>query len=139
MNIRIDIKIPYLLKVSKAVKDSIKELSKELLNDIKSKAPVRSGALRSSFNTNIKEDLNSIKITVTSLPYALILDQGAKAHIITPKNTKVLHFIINNNEIFARSVIHPGIKPRYYIQPYNTIAKINAIISKNISEVMRNE
>ncbi len=139
MSIRIDVKIPYLLKISKAIKNSIKEVSNELLNDIRSKAPVRSGALRSSFNLNFKEDLNSVKITLSSLPYALMVDQGTKAYTITPNSVKTLRFTINGKEIFAKSVTHPGIRGRSYIQPYNTLARFNSIISKNIEEAIRYE
>lgn len=40
-----------------------------------------------------------------------------RPYIIRPKNKKVLRFIKDGKEIFAKSVNHPGIKPRPVIDP----------------------
>ncbi|GIU71504.1 MAG: hypothetical protein KatS3mg003_0983 [Candidatus Nitrosocaldaceae archaeon] len=145
MSVRIELKakIPDLVRSNvKALRSSIKELSRQLLNEIKNRAPVDTGMLRSSFRASIIDESNKIKAKIeSSVPYALMLEYGTNAHIITAKQSKALHFIADNNEVFVKSVMHPGIKGRFYIKQSidNTLPRFNSILSKNLAREMNNE
>ena len=54
------------------------------------------------------------------------LDEGTKAHIITPSKRKVLKFVATSGEtVFAKRVRHPGIKARGYTKRVQ--AKVDAV------------
>lgn len=143
MSVRIELKskIPDLvISNTKAIRASIKELSKLLLDEIKNRAPVDTGMLRSSFRASFIDENNRIKIE-SSVPYALMLEYGTKAHVITAKQSKALHFIADNNEVFVKSVMHPGIKGRFYIKHSidNTLPRFKSILSRNLAREINNE
>ena len=73
---------------------------------------IRSGALAGSIVSNIENSGSSISVYVSSIgvPYAAIQEYGGKtaAHDIIALNAKALAFISSGNQIFARSVHHPG-------------------------------
>lgn len=48
--------------------------------------------------------------------YAAALEDGAKAHVIMPKNAKALAFMIDGKQIFAMRVNHPGNRAYSYMK-----------------------
>ena len=59
------------------------------------------------------------KITLKSgaeVDYAAVQHQGiSHSFEILPFNKKVLSFIVDGNRVFARKVVHPGLKPRPFM------------------------
>jgi phage gpG-like protein len=72
----------------------------------------RSGALAASIISSIENDgsSTSVSISSTGVPYAAIQEFGGKtaAHDIVAVNAKALAFSMGGNQVFARSVHHPG-------------------------------
>ena len=70
MSARIELraKVPDLARTNaRALNASIKELSKQILDEIKNRAPVNTGRLRSSFNASFTNESNSIKARIEYL------------------------------------------------------------------------
>jgi phage gpG-like protein len=72
----------------------------------------RSGALAASIISSIENDGSdtSVSISSTGVPYAAIQEFGGKtaAHDIVAVKGKVLAFSAGGNQVFAKSVHHPG-------------------------------
>jgi phage gpG-like protein len=72
----------------------------------------RSGALAASIISTIENDgsATSVSISSTGVPYAAIQEFGGKtaAHDIVAVKGKVLAFSAGGNQVFAKSVHHPG-------------------------------
>jgi phage gpG-like protein len=73
---------------------------------------IRSGALAASIISSVENDGSdtSVSISSTGVPYAAIQEFGGKtaAHDIVAGSAKALAFSVGGNQIFARSVHHPG-------------------------------
>jgi phage gpG-like protein len=73
---------------------------------------VRSGALAGSVLSSIENDGSNLSVSILSagVPYAAIQEFGGKtaAHEIISENAKALAFSADGNQVFARSVHHPG-------------------------------
>jgi phage gpG-like protein len=73
----------------------------------------RSGALRDSIEMQLSEQDDSIGAEIFSdgsVPYAAIQEYGGKtaAHQILPDKARVLAFVMNGKQVFARTIHHPG-------------------------------
>jgi phage gpG-like protein len=72
----------------------------------------RSGALAASIVSSIENDGSdtSVSISSTGVPYAAIQEFGGKtaAHDIVAVKAKALAFSMGGEQIFAKSVHHPG-------------------------------
>lgn len=71
--------------------------------------PVRTGAARGSVKASRLGPLGW-KIA-SSLIYIRPLEEGSRAHIIRPHG-RVLRFVTGGGVVYARSVNHPGTRPR---------------------------
>lgn len=75
----------------------------------------RTGKTAQSFR--VESGLESLGATLISgRAVARFLNDGTKAHVITPRRRGVLHFTSNGRSIFARRVQHPGTKPKHFEQ-----------------------
>jgi phage gpG-like protein len=72
----------------------------------------RSGALAASIASSIEDagSATSVSVSSTGVPYAAIQEFGGKtaAHDIVAVKAKVLAFSMGGDDIFAKSVHHPG-------------------------------
>jgi len=59
---------------------------------------------------------SSIFVDKKDIPYIEPLYEGSKPHIIRPKDTGALSFVIGSTRIFAKEVRHPGYKGNPFIQ-----------------------
>jgi len=108
----------------------VEKLTKELIHDTadkiaqiaRSKAPIRTGALRESINIQYDGDFSA---TIgPHVDYGVYQEFGTASrgefggqpYTIVPKKGKYLVFTINGRKIFAKKVTHPGIKPKYYMR-----------------------
>lgn len=82
-------------------------------------APVRTGYLRSQIRA---DDVNrvgpwSLASGITSgADYSAPVHEGARPHVIRPKNARALRFMIGERVVFAMRVNHPGNQPNPYLR-----------------------
>lgn len=95
----------------------IKQAQRATLAQAKSNAPVDTGALRNAHRDGpIVVTSSGIKTEIiASQKYAEGVHEGTKPHVIRPKNKKFLSWMGPGGRIFARSVNHPGSKPRPWL------------------------
>lgn len=81
----------------------------------KSLAPRRTGALADSIEAQAGGQGEILIVADKS--YAAFMEYGTQPHIIEAKNASALHWTKDGQDFFAKSVQHPGTKPRPFIQP----------------------
>jgi HK97 gp10 family phage protein len=87
---------------------------KPVLEEIRTTAPVDSGALRDSMKVSTSARSGVVRASVrTKLFYARFIEYGAAAHRIVGKPHGALRF----GDTMVQSVDHPGIAPRPFMRP----------------------
>jgi len=83
-------------------------------NRMRQEVPVRTGFLRESIQKI--QTPKGWKVMATA-PYAGIVDQGARPHVIFPRRTKYLSWIDAGTglRVFASMVQHPGFMGRHFV------------------------
>jgi hypothetical protein len=74
-------------------------------------APVRTGRLKASIHPDSVRRSGPWSISTgvsADAPYAAPVHEGARPHVIRPRNARALRFEINGRVVFARRVNHPG-------------------------------
>lgn len=74
-------------------------------------APVRTGRLKASIHPDPVRRSGPWSISTgvsADAPYAAPVHEGARPHVIRPRNARALRFEINGRVVFARRVNHPG-------------------------------
>lgn len=90
----------------------------QILAEMESRVPVKSGVLRRSLGIRVDTDRVTIGPNATQAPYAGYVEFGTKPHIIRPKKQGgVLVFNVNGMKVVTRLVHHPGTKAQPYVQP----------------------
>jgi hypothetical protein len=85
---------------------------------------VRTGKLRRGMRSSVKVHGGNFIATVRNVVfYGHILESGAAAHLVKPKRGKFLRFEVAGRIVFARQVVHPGLRPR----PWFRAAVIEAL------------
>ena len=80
--------------------------------------PKRTGKLSQSIVKRpvITSELGMSVIIGAYQPYAVFVHEGTKAHVIMPKTAKALHWVNGaGDDVFAKSVHHPGTKPHRFL------------------------
>ena len=102
----------------------------------------RSGALRDSIQVALSQQDNRIDAEIFSngdAPYAAIQEFGGKtaAHEILPDKARVLAFVANGKQLFARRVQHPGsqIPERSYLR--SALDEQGENILQDLREIVR--
>lgn len=97
-----------------------RDTAKDLLKDIKTSAPVNTGAYRDSIQmSDTTYDGNTIRTSVYTdatvsdslgREYNLgeLIEYGTRPHLIEPATKQVLKFTIDGKIIYASHVFHPG-------------------------------
>lgn len=88
----------------------------------RSKAPIRTGALRESIS--IKKPKPLTAVIGPEVDYGVYQEFGTASrgefggepYEILPKKGKYLVFTIDGKKIFAKKVKHPGVKAKYYMR-----------------------
>lgn len=121
-------------KTRLGVEAVMKKGTKDIRRQAAQRAPVRSGKLKKSLKTRFRMAKCEGQV-YTKLPYAHIVEYGAKAHSIKPKEKKTLRFYQSGDFHFARQVK----VPKYTAKPYLRSAYdyISPDIVKNIKRVVR--
>ena len=128
-------------KVIKNVAKAQQDTAKEIWQDVVNNAPVDTGNYIASIKVGdtIKEG-NTIKTeiytnasvsTLNGKTYNLgyLLENGTSPHLILPVNAKMLHFVINGEDVFTKKVNHPGTIAQPHFKP---------ALDKNINTYLNN-
>jgi hypothetical protein len=86
---------------------------------------VDTGALRQSIHMRHFRDPRGQYLWIGSrLDHALVHHEGARPHIIVPKQAKVLRFVSRGQVMFANKVVHPGHRRNKYLSgPMDTVIR----------------
>lgn len=89
----------------------------------KSQVGVNTGALRQSIHMRHFRDPRGQFLWIgSSVKHALVHHEGARPHVIVPKQAKMLRFVSRGQVILAHRVSHPGSRPnRYLTTPMKTV------------------
>ena len=109
-------------ETQKLMYDLVDKTASKVMQIARSKAPVRTGALRESIN--VKKPKPNIAVIGPDVEYgvyqefgtASMGEFGGKPYEILPKKGKYLVFTIDGKKIFAKKVVHPGVKAKYYMR-----------------------
>jgi len=100
-------------RLEKAFRRLIARLADFTYEEMRRRAPVRTGKLRRSIEKRVAGLKAEIGPTV---PYAIFVERGTRPHIITPVRAHALRFEVGGEVIFARLVRHPGTKPQPFVR-----------------------
>lgn len=72
-------------------------------------------------------------------PYAIYLEEGTRAHQIIARNAKCLHFVVNGEHVFTKSVNHPGNKAYWFMEDARKEldANIGEMFFSNLSKILK--
>lgn len=93
----------------------------------KTLAPVRTGRLKASIHPDPVRRSGPWRIDTgvsADAPYAAPVHEGARPHVIRPRNVRFLRFEIEGRVVFTRRVNHPGQRA----QPFLTNA-VHRVVS----------
>lgn len=81
-------------------------------------APVRTGRLKASIHPDPVRRTGPWAIDTgvsADAPYAAPVHEGARPHVIRPRNARALRFEVEGRVVFARRVNHPGNRPNRFL------------------------
>jgi hypothetical protein len=135
--IKIDVKnnVPDLASDEESrVEEGLKEIADHAYVTLLANTPVKTGNLRSSFQKSVSGLTASIRSTAS---YVMAVERGTRPHIILPRTARVLHFFIGKQEVFAKSVYHPGSRGRFFIRrtKETVIADIPKIMARYLGNI----
>ena len=93
------------------IRDFLEQSSELVAEEMRARAPARTGALRKSITRVIERESAFIGPTV---PYALFVEVGTRPHMIYPRAARALRFEVGGRTVFAAHVFHPGFPGRFY-------------------------
>lgn len=105
--------------------------------DAKNLAPENTGAYKESIElgetqvnngvitTSVYTDATVTTLSGTSYNLGRLLEEGTRPHEIRATNAQTLHFTIMGNDVFAKSVLHPG-----------TIAQPHFLLALNMNRAL---
>lgn len=107
--------------VPRAIAAWERDVGPALLAEIKRRAPVSAtengGRLRDSIQMSRRSSLGGVEARFTSsAPYARFVEEGTGPHRIEPRQALALHWSSKGQDMFARSVNHPGTKANPFVQ-----------------------
>ena len=99
--------------VKKVVKNSAFNIEKNAKSNLTENKSVATGHLRRGISTDIK----GLEATIhtSNIKYAPMVEYGTRAHVIKPKNKKVLYWKGAAHPV--KKVNHPGSKAKPYLIP----------------------
>lgn len=90
-----------------------KLLALDLWGNIRKNSPVDHGRLAGSWEL----ETDGLESTVsTNVKYALIQEEGSSPYDIYPSGARALRFVIGGTVIYAKSVHHPGVPGKHYVE-----------------------
>jgi HK97 gp10 family phage protein len=84
----------------------LEESAKMVFEEVKNRAPVKTGRLRESISLIKVNDLHYV--VGSPLEYAVFVERGTRPHIIRPKRARALRFVVGGETVFAARVVQPS-------------------------------
>ena len=101
-------------RLEEAIKKLIERLADYAEEEMKRRAPVKTGRLKHSIRKRV--DLINLEAEVgPEVSYGVYVEFGIRPHIIRPVRARALRFEATGEIVFARLVRHPGTKPKPFI------------------------
>lgn len=120
------------LNVANYIRSEAKLNAQKVIYSIANKSGYkRTGKLLQSITA---ERVGADARATVGVKYGEVLEKGSRPHLIKPKNGKMLVFTVGGKKVFAKSVNHPGSKPRPYFYPAIESAKSN--LNQLVAEVI---
>lgn len=130
MKTTVTIKYPDFSKWNKAINDLTVEVGTAVQNTAIENAPYKSGVYRNGI------EYDKAYTVTANANYSAAIEYGTKAHPITAKNAKTLHYIGNDGkDKFPKSVNHPGTQPNPVMR--NSARAVQKQIPELFKEVQR--
>lgn len=125
-----------------------RDTARDLLKDVKTSAPVNTGAYRDSIQmSDTTYDGNTIRTSVYTDATVLdslgreynlgeLIEYGTRPHLIEPATKQVLKFTIDGKTIFATHVFHPGTvaNPHFQVSLQKNVPLYHFNIRKALKE-----
>ena len=96
-----------------------KDFVRTAANTARALAPIRTGRLKASIKPDpvVRSGPWAIDTGISATaPYAAPVHEGARPHVIRPRNARVLRFEVEGGRVvFARRVNHPGNRPNRFL------------------------
>lgn len=101
---------------------ALREAMTEAVSYARHNVPVVTGTLKDSIGYDIVGDTAVLYATA---PHAPFVEYGTGSrgevptgpYVIEPKYAQALHFKVNGRDVFAKRVVHPGVRPRPFLRP----------------------
>lgn len=113
-------------------------------DEIKSRTPVRTGALRSSIVSRFtqvgsSEFRGEVSVLNPGAVYVRFVEDDTRAHVIRPRFTQALRFSVGGRVVFARAVNHPGTTGQHFFRDGAAAAapRVRRIFSARLGQVTR--
>ena len=84
----------------------LEESAKVVYQEVRERAPVRTGKLRESLALIKVSDLHYV--VGSPLEYAVYAEKGTRPHIIRPRRARALRFMVGGETVFAARVVQPS-------------------------------
>jgi len=86
----------------------------------------RTGKTRGSIHAEVTRGERGLRGFVIARGAAAFLENGTRAHAIVARRAKALHFFVNGQEFFRRSVQHPGTSARPFMHEARHVGEVAA-------------
>ena len=88
-------------------------LAGRLAEEMRERAPVRTGRLRDSIRV---ARIGRFRLVGPTVPYAPYVEFGTRPHVIRPRRARALRFEVEGRTVFAMYVRHPGFRGRFFVR-----------------------
>lgn len=128
-------------KAPDETREKIRQAVKTTARDIKTRASTehrytsRSGTLEHEGTAYRTDGLRAtVFLDSTAVPYGRYLHEGTKAHVIEPRNRRVLRWPVGEDFAFAKRVRVSGIKPDPFL--YNAAEKEAPVFERRLAAAL---
>ncbi len=96
----------------------IAKLQRRVVLNAKQRSPVDKGVLRNSHRADpiIVRGMEVTGSVTATASYAAAVHEGTRAHVIRPRNKRMLSWQGPSGQVFRRQVQHPGTRPRPWLR-----------------------
>jgi hypothetical protein len=104
------------LRLTEKVTNTARILASDWQRELRTTSPTDTGEMRNRTEVTVSGRSGAIEITATvDTPYAEMVAQGTRPHVITPRSGQALRFVARSGEVvFAAKVNHPGAQPQMW-------------------------
>jgi len=122
-------------RIDRALERALERTSLRVERSAKQRAPVDTGTLRASIQTDDAGQLR--KVVGTNVEYAPDVEFGTAPHVIEPNDAEALQFTVDGEEVFAARVEHPGTEAQPFLRP--ALREHEDTLAREIRDAVREE